>query len=284
MVAKLISFSQSFRFSFILFFIISIIITIPLISSTSFNGFSSCINQINCGNLTNVGFPFWGDSRPDGCGYPYLRLECDKNITTIDIINVKYQVLELNLSRQILKLARSDLLARSCASTSLPTVLDPTLFEFAPGYGNINVFYDCSSGFFTLCSTTGKNVSSIETRSAQNVSCSTHTVGGTETRNCNSSQVVSHQYGSSCSSSMTIGVSKIYDHTDTGNHSRIQEALREGFEVKYKVDNEFCSGCSGSGGVCGYGLEAMKPTCFCKNQVSSALETCLPPSSKPGNS
>ncbi|KAH7528371.1 hypothetical protein FEM48_Zijuj05G0065400 [Ziziphus jujuba var. spinosa] len=66
------------------------------------------------------------------------------------------------------------------------------------------------------------------------------------------------------------------------NSSEIKKALREGFEVKYEVDNEYCNGCTGSGGVCGY--ESMKPTCYCENQ-SFGNGTCItsvqPPAQAP---
>ncbi|KAH7533102.1 hypothetical protein FEM48_Zijuj04G0094600 [Ziziphus jujuba var. spinosa] len=84
-----------------------------------------------------------------------------------------------------------------------------------------------------------------------------------------------NQTGSSCNK-IIVGVSQSY------NSSEIKEALKEGFEVKYEVDNEYCNGCTGSGGVCGY--ESMKPTCYCENQ-SYGNGTCItsvqPPAQTP---
>ncbi|XP_060672430.1 LEAF RUST 10 DISEASE-RESISTANCE LOCUS RECEPTOR-LIKE PROTEIN KINASE-like 2.7 [Ziziphus jujuba] len=112
-------------------------------------------NRFICGNITNVGYPFWGDCRPEVCGYPHLHLNCESNkVTTIEIKNVKYPVLELNLSAQILKIARDDFLSVLCVSeeSSQDPIFDSTLFEYAQGYGNLTVLYDCfSSGNFSLC-------------------------------------------------------------------------------------------------------------------------------------
>ncbi|XP_060672432.1 uncharacterized protein LOC107423140 [Ziziphus jujuba] len=253
MDANLLPSSSSSPISFILIFIF--FLTIPQKSSGFFNGFSACSNRFICGNLTNVGYPFWGDGRPESCGYPHLHLNCERNIvTTIEIMNVKYQVLKLNLSTQILKIARADFLNGSCPSTesSQNPVFDSALFEYAQGYGNLTILYDCSSsGRFTFCPV------KFHKRSGRFAAVSYRATNPLRNQN--------NQTGSSCSK-IIVGVSQSY------NSSEIKEALRKGFEVKYEVDNEYCNGCTGSGGVCGY--ESMKPTCYCENQ-SYGNGTCI---------
>jgi hypothetical protein len=108
---------------------------------------SSCSQMFNCEEIKNIGLPFWEDTRPCNCGSPGLKLHCEGcNVTTIEIMNVTYRVLDVNLSTQILKISRKDFLSTEICSQPpglVNTTLDPTLFDLSPDYKNITLSYGC---------------------------------------------------------------------------------------------------------------------------------------------
>jgi hypothetical protein len=100
----------SFQSTFLVlvFVIFMIFVEVP-VSLCSNDLYSSCSKRhFDCGNITDVGYPFWGDGRPDGCGLPDLKLDCSENIATIKIKKVTYRVLDANSSTKILKIVRKD--------------------------------------------------------------------------------------------------------------------------------------------------------------------------------
>ncbi|KAK7839028.1 leaf rust 10 disease-resistance locus receptor-like protein kinase-like 1.3 [Quercus suber] len=105
--------------------------------------YESCSNMFNCGKLNNIGFPFWGDNRPNSCGYPGLKLNCQGSVATIKIMNVTYQVLGVNPDAQILKITREDFSAGICSPEFVNSTLDPTLLDFGIGLQNLTIVYGC---------------------------------------------------------------------------------------------------------------------------------------------
>nr|XP_023886591.1 LEAF RUST 10 DISEASE-RESISTANCE LOCUS RECEPTOR-LIKE PROTEIN KINASE-like 2.4 [Quercus suber] len=48
--------------------------------------YSNCSNNMfSCGEITNVGYPFWGAARPEACGNPQLKLTCSKRNLTVKV-------------------------------------------------------------------------------------------------------------------------------------------------------------------------------------------------------
>jgi hypothetical protein len=73
----------SFQSTFLLLVFIIFLVSVEVpVSLCSYDWYPSCNNRFNCGNITDVGYPFRGDGRPDGCGHPDLKLNCWKNITS----------------------------------------------------------------------------------------------------------------------------------------------------------------------------------------------------------
>ncbi len=213
-----------------LIFILFIFIKIPL-SLCDEDLYSSCGNMFNCGIINNVSFPFWGENRPDGCGYPGLKLNCDESVATIEIKKVEYLVLDVNPSTQILKIRRKDYLKGICSPKFVNTTLDPTLFDFSLGYQNLTIAYGCAWLPFDC----PMNV---------NLELGAHGSG-----NCTESVVV--PVHSSFQLVLLLDIWAILD-----------QVFGKGFEVKWKVDTAACRVCMGSKGVCGYDLKLNKPTCY----------------------
>ena len=92
---------------FIIMFLVSVEVPVCL---CSYDLYTSCINRFDCGNITDLGYPFWGDGRPDGCGNPGANLICVTNITSIQMMNLNYRVLSANASTKTLRIVREDFL------------------------------------------------------------------------------------------------------------------------------------------------------------------------------
>ncbi|KAL5571290.1 hypothetical protein UlMin_020887 [Ulmus minor] len=213
-----------------------------------FDGYTTCSNNFSCGpKITNIDFPFWGEARPPGCGHPDLKLNCESGKPTISIKGVKYNVLELRQETHDLKIARADFSDGICNPIFGNTDWDSKLFEFAPlpVSTNITLFYNCSSDAEYI-----PGVVKFKCGDDEDGLISLEAVGG----------------NGACNSSVTVRVplDKIGDLNSSSN-TIVEEALKEGFHVKYKVDFRACDDCRGSKGVCGNDLSSNQTTCYCPN-------------------
>ena len=180
------------------------------------------------------------------CGNPSLFLSCKANITFIEINNVKYCVLGVNTATKSLKIARADFNGGVCSLNHVNTTLDSNLFVYRPGYGNITFVYGCRShrtGMFT-CPGSGDGVI-----------------------------VMGAQGPDTCNVSVVVPILQTNNTGNIGNLTKMEEAIKEGFEVNWKVDNESCSVCIQSKGICGYDVITNQSTCYCEDQ-SYGLKPC----------
>lgn len=212
-------------------------------------------------------FPFWGEGRPEFCGHPKLKLSCEDNDATIHIMGIKYQVLEIEKVSPILKIARVDFLDNGlCSPQYGNTILDTELFEYAGPSEDITIFYGCNS--------TGNIFGAFDCDRSEKAFI---LPGNITTLNNNSGGV-----DFSCRSRVTVRVSDpVSSYRDFMNRSLIEENLKEGYPVAYKVDFEACEKCRNSSGVCGYDMKFNRTTCYCRGDQSSGLkDVCAsPPSS-----
>jgi hypothetical protein len=197
-----------------------------------------------------VGYPFWGDGRPEGCGHPDLELICSRNITTIEIKKVTYRVLDADLCTKILKLVREDYLGGICSPDFVNTTFDSEFFDYRPGYVDMTLLYGCPP----------TNIPPL-------FSC---TIDGTANKGVYIGDGA--QDPQLCAISVVVPVPSGIDHyyQGSGNWSTIEETIKGGFDVKWKEDAD-CSACTGSKGVCGYDPSKNQPTCYCPNQSNGLI-------------
>ncbi|KAL0000034.1 hypothetical protein SO802_019636 [Lithocarpus litseifolius] len=175
-----------------------------------------CSSMFNCGMLNNIGFPFWGENRPNSCGYPGLKLNCEESVATIKIMNVTYQVLGVNPEAQILKITRKDFSAGICSPEFVNSTLDPTLLDLGIGLQYLTIVYGCG---FSLNTSLGQF-------------------------NCQKNGFAHIKWGAygpgECKVSVVVPVPvRVQSGPWTGiaiDQSKLQEAIGEGFRVKWKVD------------------------------------------------
>lgn len=224
--------------------------------------YTSCnTTHFVCGDIA-VGFPFWGNDRPEFCGIPGLELKCENDTPTIKINDVKYRVLEIEEQSQSLRIAREDYRNGVCHPLLINTTLDPQLFDYAPGYMNLTIIYGCPIpailGFPSL------------------FSCP---ISGSE-----NGYVLADAVGPGlCYHSVFVPVSEFDWATVMLNLSGLEESLKQGFQVKWKLDNTGCSNCVQSRGVCGYDLVSKDTTCYCQGQTLAAKTCTSSPDTAPAN-
>ncbi|XP_048422232.1 G-type lectin S-receptor-like serine/threonine-protein kinase At1g61500 isoform X1 [Pyrus x bretschneideri] len=227
-----------------------VLISIPL--SSGFDSYTTCSKTFNCGGITKVGFPFWGDGRPDNCGYPELKLACSNDVTTIEIMRVKYRLLKINQDEQTLKVVRDDYYDKICSPKFGDTKLDSNLFDYVSGSSDFTLLYDCAS------SSLAEGFKCPDNETYANVAAVPEVFPGTPI--CKSKVVrISDPTGFGIISILNVKV--------------LEAAVKEGFEVKYKVDSGKCDECVGSKGVCGYDWNLNETVCHCPNQTSEP-RTC----------
>ncbi|KAL2896234.1 LEAF RUST 10 DISEASE-RESISTANCE LOCUS RECEPTOR-LIKE PROTEIN KINASE-like 1.3, partial [Bienertia sinuspersici] len=222
------------------------ILCFPICFSNDLEWYDTCGNYFSCGNVTHVGFPFWGGSyRPKQCGYPDLELSCKNNITTIlQIKGMKYHVLDINQNTRIMKLARDDFLHGICMQKFVNTTLDFELFDYAPGSQNLTVLYGCPPPY------------------TPNPSQFTCKISGT---NDTDGYPVEGAIGpSGCHASVVVPV-VVSSAVQIGKWS-LSQIISHGFEATYKLeDAELCAQCEASRGRCGFDLSQDMMTCLCSD-------------------
>jgi len=115
-----------------IFLVIIITTLFPHTSQLVIDDYSTCRdikNFYNCGNLTNISYPFWGKNRPSHCGAGHhFYLNChENNVTTILISSQNFTVLEINTTTHTMKLKRTDL-QNLCPPKFVDTYLFPPMF------------------------------------------------------------------------------------------------------------------------------------------------------------
>lgn len=242
---------------FLVLFAFMILIEIPPSQSSELH--SSCSELFSCGNIKDVGYPFWGGSRASGCGYPDLQLTCENNTTAkVMIANVSYLVLGVYPQTQVLSIARQDYSNGLCSPQFTNTTIDPKFYDLVAGYINFTLIYGCPS--YGITNIPGQFNCSIDGIAFK---------GG---------YTLPGAHGpAACSKSVVIPVSQALI-ADVGNSSNsLAKILLKGFEIRLNVDDAACGECMRSKGVCGYDFSMHQTTCYCANR-SSGSRTCSSPS------
>lgn len=217
---------------------------IPICFSSDW--YNSCGEYFNCGNIINVGFPFWGGgTRPNRCGYPDLELSCEDNVTAIiHSMGIKYHILEMNQETHIMRIAREDFLQEICMQKFQNTTLNFKLFDYAPGSHNLTVLYGCPAPHFYT------------------VNPSQFTCRITGTNDTYSYPVKGSIGPSGCYASVVVPVVKS-SAAQIGNQS-LSQIIGKGFEATYKVEGgKLCAKCEASKGRCGFDLSKNQTSCLC---------------------
>ncbi|MBA0686532.1 hypothetical protein Goari_014131, partial [Gossypium aridum] len=227
--------------------------------------YEKCRNAMfKCGNIS-IGYPFSGGDRDPECGHPGLELHCDvfTNTTEIEIVGVKYEVLDIHHESRILRIAREDFIKNGSCHPQIPnqdSILNSEPFVLGSGSINLTLSYDCQSspslGIFP-CNSSNYN----------NVSITTDNIRP-----------------DGCSANVRVPILQSSWERLRNDSLDLEEALETGFEVQWKEDTDACRKCNASGGACGFDKSNNQTFCYCPSGFESSPDSnechraLLPPS------
>ncbi|GER35598.1 protein kinase family protein [Striga asiatica] len=225
---------------------------IPNTISQNDQPYQTCRRTFDCGDVTEINYPFWGGDRPDYCGHPGFGLTCLDNTLHINISSAPYRVLEIQNSTQTLRIARDDLRSTLCPQTPRNTTLDFSLFEFFPDYGdqNVTLYYGCGSPL------------PLEPQIPNRFNCGAGAWGYYLTRRMTEQL---RNVTLTCGVNIVVPVSERAerDLEDLAEGS-LERAIEDGFWIRWRADYDRCEGCVGSGGSCGRDLGSGSFACYCR--------------------
>lgn len=199
---------------------------------------SVCKEQsYNCGKLTDILYPFWGQNRPPQCGGgPPFKLNCGgDDTTTIQIGSQNFRVTNIDMYNKIMRLVRTDLAnINVCSLQSEDIYINSALFGYLPSVYNITIFYDCPQ--------------IKDFPSGHNLSCG-HPYSYFGVKNHEQFKKFWNQL-ESCKQRLDVPSNAESGPDNAANGDRaLTGLLNEGFEVKYDVPED-CEKCLGSEGDC----------------------------------
>ncbi|CAO2826991.1 unnamed protein product [Amaranthus hypochondriacus] len=251
----------------ILFFIF-----IFIISAIADQRFDDCAPiKSSCGSKFPIAYPFWDSRIPNYCGLPSFMVECENDSSlTITINDQKYTVLDINYSKNVLTISKSQFSNGPCPPKQnqlVNSTFDTKLLTYTSNTQYATLYYDCQP--FKL----GSNP-------IFGFSCSFSSSGNTYDGSSsgfhsdlgymaiNTTDVSIRKY---CHFRVEIPILKSMALQLVNGKSNIQNVLRKGFEMKWRIaDDGLCEDCSKSGGRCGYDTKLKQPTCFCENEADGS--------------
>ncbi|XP_057993417.1 LEAF RUST 10 DISEASE-RESISTANCE LOCUS RECEPTOR-LIKE PROTEIN KINASE-like 1.3 isoform X2 [Hevea brasiliensis] len=253
-----------------------LIMTIIFLSPPSFvsandERYQNCSSTFQCGNITNIGYPFWGLNRPDYCGNPNFRLNCIDQTAVITIKNLTYQVLEIDSKAKNLAVARTDYIGSICPNLLINTTLDFVHFSYASDIQNVTLYYGCSSPS-TSIGITGFSQFNCKLND-------TDINGFYSTRNIDLVNSTIINLLGSCNNNVIVpatesAINSLGNSLISLNEENLVTALEQGFGLQWQANNSVCKTCTISGGSCGYNTTTNSFACYCTNQTESEQYNC----------
>ncbi|KAF8376703.1 hypothetical protein HHK36_031620 [Tetracentron sinense] len=245
-------FSRSPTF-FLIVIIFSIFKSLPVSFSENDGRYTNCTRTFDCGNIQNIGYPFWGRNRPEYCGLPEFELRCEDGSPEMEIMSQQYHVLGINQIQEVLTLARMDFWNDTCPLQFANTTLNYTLFNYTRDNANLTLFYGCTSTIVI-------NASNRFDCTVNGITSGSYFVIGPVPMDPN-------QNLTKCNISIQVPILQAAVYGLLDDPLNLEKALRGGFKVKYNATNDtLCMECVESGGHCGYDWTLLQPTCFCHDQ------------------
>ncbi|KAG4120881.1 hypothetical protein ERO13_D11G170700v2 [Gossypium hirsutum] len=247
-------------------FFINIIISLVLILSPKpvfSNNYLSCSVRSSCGNISDIGYPFWGLDRPESCGYPGFKLSCSESELEITISSATYRVLAINKESQTLHVSRTDYSENLCPTHLINSTFESETSPFQQNGDSqdIRLYYGCQP------LTAPQNLTSILGISNQ-FDCTinnTNIVGYYVTREF--AGTVTGNFLRSCSNSVIIPVpnSQVPSLEEGRDPDDLEEAAKIGFQLWWSADDTRCNNCVNKGGQCGRNLVSGGFECYCSD-------------------
>ncbi|KAJ1443223.1 Wall-associated receptor kinase, C-terminal [Sesbania bispinosa] len=234
--------------SILIFSVITLVISINIPTSLGEDDslyYTNCSNAFTCegSNIETLKYPFFGGNRVSYCGQPGLDLICEDSAPKMSINTIKYRILDWDNTTQKLTVARDDYYSGSVCTVIdyKNTTFDNTLFQIQYDGGFVTLLYGCTS-----------------TENFQNQNPYRSDCGENKTVY----YVLAPLYSPLCSASIVIPILG-QQVSSLVSSNRIDDALKQGFELSWTGDYRQCTACIDSGGECGYDSGEFR--CFCKD-------------------
>ncbi|XP_009149280.1 LEAF RUST 10 DISEASE-RESISTANCE LOCUS RECEPTOR-LIKE PROTEIN KINASE-like 1.2 isoform X2 [Brassica rapa] len=223
------------------------IVSLPFCFSAD-EQYEKCLSSpLRCGHgpsvfPNNTTYPFWGTDigKPSYCGQIPFKLSCEGNQTlTVEIADLTLPVISTKLENKTITVADERLLEGGC-----PEVWDfngDERFTLSHNTEKIGLF-ECSS--YDLVTP------------LSSISC------GGRTYYVFLPNVSDH----GCPKAGEVPVLKSAKSALHELRKTLMEALEEGFELRYSIEDKVCQGCSISKGVCGSELGSGSFRCLCSDK------------------
>nr|XP_043633482.1 LEAF RUST 10 DISEASE-RESISTANCE LOCUS RECEPTOR-LIKE PROTEIN KINASE-like 1.3 [Erigeron canadensis] len=229
------------------------LIMVARASSGLHESYENCAGSFSCGSISGFQYPFSKPKDPSYCGYPGFELNCNgKNSPSIQINNMTYHILSIDEPSQILKIIREDVKESICPHDFVNTTINHNLFDYSPTYMNITFLYGCPDSL---------------TPHGHPFSCHENGIDKV--------LVLPGEQGPGiCNQSVIVPV-PLMEIGSTGllNSTGLDQVLREGFEVRWKLDTTGCIQCTQSNGRCYYNYDTNRTSCACPGSSLDA-DTC----------
>ncbi|KAH9605250.1 hypothetical protein KSS87_002438, partial [Heliosperma pusillum] len=238
--------------------------------------YTICKNTLfSCGNVPNVGYPFWGGDRPQFCGHQDFGLTCQNGPTVGPFIyrmgttsgkeSVSARVVSINTSSHTMSLVQNPFCYNVTPISCQSLVRNETItklsqpFKFSRLVANISLLLSCGASVANYSS----HLKFMTCDGANTAMDSAYYVDKQEDVG-NISKL--------CSTTRVFPVLKSeLDDLNKGNVS-LTSVLNKGFEVEYTLDFDVCSVCQNSGGVCGSSNDnEMRFSCYCSDETRTSL-------------
>lgn len=206
----------------------------------------ACNRTYNCGNISNIAYPFWGNNRPHYCGGgSQFKLTCQDNKTIIMLGKQNFTVVSINPEFHSMRLVQTALPV-SCPWDFTNISLDPIFFRYdSLTIQSLHVFYHCPSHVSSTSKITCKNDVAFFAKQD-------------ETKKLEEFSV--------CKGHKQILVQG--EIPEDGNMGELIRYVRNGFVIQYVGSWVPCFACNSSGGLCGTDiLDASRFSCYCRNKV-----------------
>ncbi|XP_057447005.1 LEAF RUST 10 DISEASE-RESISTANCE LOCUS RECEPTOR-LIKE PROTEIN KINASE-like 1.2 isoform X2 [Lotus japonicus] len=199
------------------------------------SNFSICeAESYNCGTLTGISYPFWGQNRPSYCGGgDMFNLNCQPDLTTttttVVIGSQTFTVLAINPDNNTMTMKLTDF--NVCSPKQFDdTFLIGEVFQYATSVSKITIFYNCSNS--------GKNFSGCGQQK--------YAFGHVD-MDLNEEELKRISKDNQCTGHIKVPVGfslEPYYEKGVIDRDDLEQGLDKGFEVKYYV-NPDCMSCLG---------------------------------------
>ncbi|KAI6691544.1 hypothetical protein NL676_028372 [Syzygium grande] len=255
-----------------------ILIRAPTMRCVDDPSYLNCSSTIQCGDLQNVSYPFWGLNRASYCGLSEFELTCQDNTTgLITITNQPYRVLRIDSTSQTMTVARNDYWNTICPSNLINATEEITLpFSYTTDTAikNLTLYYGCPE--------TSSQIAPLIAKSQFNCTLNGTNVMGyfeTKVREITTYMTVDlmavSSYLATCNTSVILVVNQSavqgIESTTNLTNATVVSAIDEGFGLQWTAGNK-CAGCLGSGGQCGQNTSSGDFVCYCRDKSYSS--TC----------